>query len=52
MLDTVDNEYEANSIHYKVGKEVRDSIERIGGTMPEQLPKPIKSIKELNKKDE
>jgi len=50
--DNINNEYEANSIHYKIGKEVRDSIERIGGTMPEQLPTPMKSIKELNKKDE
>ena len=50
--DKIDNEYEANATHYKVGKEVRDSIERIGGTMPEQLPTPIKSIKELENKYE
>jgi len=25
-------------MHYKIGKEVRSAIERIGGTMPEDLP--------------
>lgn len=47
---------EANNTHYSVGKEVRDTIKRLGGTMPEELPVPEKSIKqierELNKKIE
>ena len=47
--DRVDNEYTANSVHYEVGKEVRDSIKRLDGTMPENLPLPEKSIKELEK---
>ena len=47
--DNIDNEYTANSIHYEVGKEVRNSIKRLGGTMPEDLPKPEKSLKELEK---
>ena len=47
--DNVDNEYTANSIHYEVGKEVRNSIKRLGGTMPEDLPTPNKSLKELEK---
>ena len=47
--DNVDNEYTANSVHYEVGKEVRDSIKRLGGTMPENLPTPSKSLKELEK---
>ena len=47
--DSVDNEYTANSIHYEVGKEVRNSIKRLGGTMPEKLPTPEKSLKELEK---
>ena len=45
--DNVDNEYTANSIHFEVGKEVRNSIKRLGGTMPENLTKPTKSLKEL-----
>lgn len=34
----------ANEIHFIVGKEVRGTIERVGGTMPEKLPVPGKSI--------
>ena len=49
--DNVDNEYTANSVHYEVGKEVRNSIKRLGGTTPENLPTPNKSLKELEKKD-
>ena len=45
--DNVDNEYTANSIHYEVGREIRKSIKRLGGTMPEDLPTPEKSLKEL-----
>ena len=45
--DNVDNEYTANSVHYEVGKEIRNSIKKLGGTMPEELPTPDKSIKEL-----
>ena len=47
--DNVDNEYTANSVHYEVGKEVRESIKRLGGTMPENLPTPDRSLKELEK---
>ena len=47
--DNVDNEYTANSVHYEVGKEIRDSIKRLGGTMPENLPTPNKSLKELER---
>ena len=46
--DNVDNEYTANSVHYEVGKEVRNSIKRLGGTMPEDLPILNKSLKELS----
>ena len=49
--DNVDNEYTANSVHYEVGKEIRDSIKRLGGTMPENLPTPRKSLKELEKEE-
>jgi len=49
--DNVDNEYTANSVHYEVGKEVRNSVKRLGGTMPEDLPTPKKSLKELEKEN-
>lgn len=45
--DKVDNEYTANSVHYEVGREVRESIKRLGGTMPENLPTPNRSLKKL-----
>jgi len=38
---------EANDTHYNVGKEVRETIKRIGATMPEKLPTPEKGIPEL-----
>ncbi|HPV21347.1 MAG TPA: DNA damage-inducible protein D [bacterium] len=40
---------EANEIHFLVGKEVRGTIERVGGTMPEDIPVPEKSITEVEK---
>ena len=39
----------ASAIHYTVGKEVREAIEKIGGTMPEDLPTPEKSISQVEK---
>ena len=47
--DNVGNEYTASSVHYEVGKEVRNSIKRLGGTMPEDLSTPDKSLKEIEK---
>jgi DNA-damage-inducible protein D len=47
--DKVDNEYTADSTHYEVGKAVRNAIKEIGGTMPESLPTPNKSIKDIEK---
>ena len=47
--DNVDNEYTANSVHFEVGKKVRNTIKELGGTMPEDLPTPDKSLKELEK---
>ncbi len=35
--------------HYEVGRKVRKTIEDIGGTMPEELPTPNKSIKQIKK---
>lgn len=45
------NEETATNTHFKVGKAVRDTIEKLGGTMPEDLPTPKKSIKELEKEE-
>ena len=43
------NENMATKTHYKVGKAIRDTIKKLGGTMPEDLPTPKKSIKELER---
>ena len=42
-------ETEANTTHYNIGKNIREVIEKNGGTMPEDLPTPNKSLKELEK---
>ena len=47
--DGVNTEKEACITHNKVGKAVRETIKTLGGTMPENLPTPEKSIKELEK---
>lgn len=47
--ENVQGKEKANQTHYQVGKEVRDTISRLGGTMPENLPTPEKSIKQLER---
>ena len=37
----------ANQTHYEVGKKVRQTIAELGGTMPEDLPTPEKSIRQI-----
>ena len=39
----------ATSTHYAVGREVREAIKRVGGTLPEDLPTPEKGISEIEK---
>lgn len=41
--DRVEGAEAAIKVHYSVGKEVRSAIEKIGGTMPEDLPVPEKA---------
>ena len=40
----------ANQTHYEVGKKIRQTIKELGGTMPEDLPTPPQSIKQLETK--
>lgn len=49
--DNIVLESEANKAHYNVGKEIRNTIKKLGGTMPENLPTPNKSLKQLEKED-
>ena len=47
--DNINSEREANNVHYEVGRKIRNTIKELGGTMPEELPTPKKSLKELEK---
>ena len=47
--DDVKTETKANKTHYEVGNKIRNTIKELGGTMPEDLPTPKKSLKELEK---
>ena len=47
----VNSEEEANKTHYNIGKNIREVIAKNGGTMPENLPTPKKSLKELEKEN-
>ncbi|OAT51468.1 DNA-damage-inducible protein D [Providencia heimbachae] len=45
--DNVQSKAHANQTHFDVGRKVRDTIHELGGTMPEDLSSPDKSIKQL-----
>lgn len=45
--DNVQGKHQANQTHFAVGQKVRQTIEELGGTMPENLPTPEKAIKQL-----
>ena len=49
--DNIHGEKNADETHYEVGKKVRKAIADIGGTMPEDLPTPSKSLKQLEKEN-
>ena len=50
LRDKIKGEKEARDTHYEVGKKVRKAIADIGGMMPEDMPTPDKSLKELEKR--
>ena len=49
--DNISTEKEANNTHYNIGKNIREVIAKNGGTMPEDLPTPKKSLKQLEKEN-
>jgi len=49
--DNIDTEKGACETHNKIGKIVRKAIKEAGGTMPEDLPTPSKSLKQLEKEN-
>lgn len=50
--ENIKGKYKANEVHYKVGAKVRKTIEELGGTMPEDLPTPKKSVKAIEKEEQ
>lgn len=45
--DGVRGKQKANQTHFEVGRKVRQTIDELGGTMPENLPKPASSIQQI-----
>ena len=51
IRDNIQTEKDANKTHYNVGAKVRKTIKELGGTMPEDLSTPNKSLKQLEKEN-
>ena len=47
--ERINNQQQAIKTHEQVGKEVREAIKRIGGTLPENIP-PAEPIREVKKR--
>ena len=47
--DNISSERAANETHYNIGKNIREVIAKNGGTMPEGLPTPKRSLKDLER---
>ncbi len=45
--DNIQGKDKANKTHFEVGKKVRETIKDLGGTMPEDLPKPKRSVEKI-----
>jgi DNA-damage-inducible protein D len=45
--ENVQSKQRANNTHYEVGKKVRETIRELGGTMPEAMPTPEQSVKQI-----
>lgn len=49
--ENIKGKHKANEAHYEVGAKVRKTIKELGGTMPEDLPTPEKSVKVIEKEE-
>jgi DNA-damage-inducible protein D len=45
--ENVQGKKQANSTHYEVGHKVRQTIQELGGAMPEDMPTPAQSVKQI-----
>lgn len=50
--ENIQGKQAANETHYQVGRKVRQTIKELGGTMPEDLPTPEKSIAQIEREQE
>lgn len=50
--ENIQGKQAACDTHYQVGKKVRQTIKELGGTMPEDLPTPQKSIAQIEREQE
>jgi DNA-damage-inducible protein D len=50
--ENIQEKEKANQAHHTMGKRVREFIKEGGGTMPEDLPTPEKSIQQLQKEEQ
>lgn len=50
--DEVSGKQAAYDTHYEVGRKVRQTIRELGGTMPEDLPTPEKSIAQIEREQD
>ena len=50
--ENIQGKQAAYDTHYQVGKKVRQTIQELGGTMPEDLPTPKKSVKQIEREVE
>ena len=50
--EQVKGKEKANRVHQEVGKKVRQTIQELGGTLPEDLPTPTESIQQLQRKEQ
>ena len=50
--ENIQGKQAAYDTHYQVGKKVRQTIQELGGTMPEDLPTPQKSFAQIEREQE
>jgi DNA-damage-inducible protein D len=48
----INSKEKANRTHFEVGRKVRQTIEELGGTMPEDLPTPKESIQQIQQQEQ
>jgi DNA-damage-inducible protein D len=50
--ENIKDKTRANQVHYRVGRKVRQTIQELGGTMPEDLPTPKQSVQQIQQEEQ